>query len=369
MEKRRLASASNWPGLPEDLLDSIIPRLVYISDYIRFSAVCKSWNSVALKHKQKRERLTNHQYPLLLLISSRIEGCTSVSPYVFNFMTKSGIQDIQLHRFFWYGRCRGCLIYIRQACYEFFDVRIMPKHIDDFGTPIDLPRLCCFRPGHTRPDKVKSVVLSRDPCFGSFDVLITSYSCYAAHMKFDSKNWTCSGLGRSDYFASLVFYKDHILGASNRGGVLSLDVNIDHSLVPKGEKILPDLEHVRDSSGCFLVEATNGDLLMVLWYHDFDIHERYKLYKLLYSNGQHERIPIANLSGDSIFWGINHPVSVLASDYPGLCRPNSIYLICQRQPSDYICEEFNFEDRSMREDEIDEPYLTSASWIVPPIKL
>ncbi|KAA3454910.1 F-box protein [Gossypium australe] len=39
---------SDWAGLSRDLVDLILARLVSVSDYLRFGAVCKTWRSVAM---------------------------------------------------------------------------------------------------------------------------------------------------------------------------------------------------------------------------------------------------------------------------------------------------------------------------------
>lgn len=93
--------SSNWESLPDDQLVSIIDKLVQddLFDYFRVSAVCKSWNSVALSHKEK---LIPPQLPWLLNKSFS----SSSSHYIhidcepklsfYNFFMDSEVSNIML---------------------------------------------------------------------------------------------------------------------------------------------------------------------------------------------------------------------------------------------------------------------------------
>ncbi|CAL9016242.1 unnamed protein product [Prunus brigantina] len=63
------ALASGWACLPSDLLDSILEKLVPVSDYIMFSAVCKHWRSIALHNRKKRLESCHRQLPMLMVPS------------------------------------------------------------------------------------------------------------------------------------------------------------------------------------------------------------------------------------------------------------------------------------------------------------
>ncbi|KAH7867178.1 hypothetical protein Vadar_030018 [Vaccinium darrowii] len=50
-------SSSDWAsGLPEGILDSILDRVIQLSDYLRFAAICKPWFSAAAHQKDRRRR-------------------------------------------------------------------------------------------------------------------------------------------------------------------------------------------------------------------------------------------------------------------------------------------------------------------------
>ncbi|CAL8149329.1 unnamed protein product [Prunus armeniaca] len=63
------ALASGWACLPSDLLDSMLEKLVPVSDYIVFSAVCKHWRSIALHNRKKRLESCHRQLPMLMVPS------------------------------------------------------------------------------------------------------------------------------------------------------------------------------------------------------------------------------------------------------------------------------------------------------------
>ncbi|XP_059627435.1 probable F-box protein At1g44080 [Cornus florida] len=44
---------SDWAWLPKNLIDMILENLVSLSEFVRFGAVCKPWQSVAMENKLK----------------------------------------------------------------------------------------------------------------------------------------------------------------------------------------------------------------------------------------------------------------------------------------------------------------------------
>ncbi|KAE9468079.1 hypothetical protein C3L33_00027, partial [Rhododendron williamsianum] len=64
---RARCSSPDWAPLPEDLLVLILHRLIQLSDYFRFGAVCKPWHAAA--DHQKVHRLRDKQeVPMLLIL-------------------------------------------------------------------------------------------------------------------------------------------------------------------------------------------------------------------------------------------------------------------------------------------------------------
>lgn len=353
------STSSDWARLPDGLLDSILEKLVPIShDYLRFSAVCKSWNSMALNHKQKHML----QKPWLLT-SSWDDDCNERFMSLYSFTTPK-ICNFLFHipHKRCYGSSHGWLILMGIE-------RLLIVFNPVSGAAIRLPPLI----NTTEFSLLRKVVLSNDPSLGSFEVLASfSESNVFAYLKYGDKIWTYSKKTSFD-IVSFTFYKDRVLGVSNSGGrIVSLHISVGHddnigsskkssSSHIKIEEIAPQLND-KIFLDSFLVEITNGDVLAV---HRCESRSRskgyeiyYEIYKLVDSNGKFERISVLDLSGHCLLLGKNNPIPVLASNHPGF-KPNSIYYSCAsstiQKNSGFIIdaygiEEFNMKDRNVHVD-------------------
>ncbi|KAF3457958.1 hypothetical protein FNV43_RR02620 [Rhamnella rubrinervis] len=367
---------SNWACLCNDLLISIIEKLVHRSDFIWFSNVCKSWNSVALNHrKQKLNQLSNHQIPWQLTRS-----CDETNPSLCNYLpnTSPTIFNIKLRipskykTSMWrrYGSSHGWLVFMEKTTWML--VLLNPLS----GATIHLPPFI-DSPLYIFP-VFGRVILSRDPSLGSDFEVLFSCAIYVAHLKFGDKFWT-SKIFRDSYSPaqSLIFYKDQIIGVSTYSEIMCLDVisgdngsgRIEfRNITPKCSSMY--FEH------CFLSETTFGDLLVVcrrILYKSK--YKRYKVYKLIESDGQVPRlVPVDNLDGNSIYLDEKHnqSISVLASNYVGYCRPNSIYyqhVYFQKSEITFkyyevvAVEEFNLLEDRRRRHLI--PISLETFWVVP----
>nr|XP_048332817.1 putative F-box protein At4g22660 [Ziziphus jujuba var. spinosa] len=343
------ALSPNWACLPVDLLELILEKLVFLSDYIRFSAVCKLWNSIVLNdHKENRISLSNHQLPWLL-VSSRDEDedkdedreerfslYNFVKAEICNF--RLGIPHNYLNRRYC-GSSHGWMIFLSSS-----DQLVILNPLS--GTTIHPPP---FNENH----RVAKVILSRNPSLGSFEIIATFYGLTeVAYLKFGDEFWIHSeGNNLAFFIYNFIFYKDHIFGVSHRGRIVSLLKKCGHPfhLLWKPPKMI-------------FYWCTFLKILGIA----------YKIYKLIVlSNDQFKRIPMVNLDGHCLFLGKNRPISVLASNCPG-CRPNSIYYsygISRRRSGGaydmYGVEEFNLEDESVRELHRGIGSKYGGSWIVP----
>ncbi|XP_059669345.1 uncharacterized protein LOC132314503 [Cornus florida] len=68
------SSETDWAWLPKDLVGLIVDKLILLSDFVRFGAVCKPWRSVALDKKQKRNEARFKQPPMLLVPNGHGSG-------------------------------------------------------------------------------------------------------------------------------------------------------------------------------------------------------------------------------------------------------------------------------------------------------
>lgn len=313
--QRLSSSSSNWACLPSDLLDSIIERLTPLVDYLRFGAVCKSWNSTALNHKEKRIRQHKHRLPFMLMITNQ-NGFRNL----YNFSSAEPCNS-KLRISYKYARklfsasSQGWLLYFHPVKCQLAVYN--PLH----GTVISLP------PMRFKRYSWVEAVLSIDPYLGSFEVLAFNFQ-EVAHLKFGDEVWTYSSTGSRYMFSSITFYKDRMLGVTMEGDVLSINVMSDAQSSPDLHIAVVAQELFKGFEYLFLVESTKGDLLVVLRAFCPHLkHAAYKIFKMIESDGKLEKVLVEDLGGDSLFLGRNNSTSVLASDYPG-CRPNSIYLFC-----------------------------------------
>ncbi|KAF3457411.1 hypothetical protein FNV43_RR02068 [Rhamnella rubrinervis] len=327
-------STSNWAGLDPDILGLILHKLVYIPDYISFNSVCKPWNSLSSTHKEKRAWLNNkQQLPWLLLSSLNTDqNLLDVKLKLYNFtgerMSNFHILISSRNKYnCWYGSSHGWLITSKTDSPLILLNPLSGAIIDDL--PPLSNRKIMNAGGVTR------VILSRDPSSGSFEI------------------------------------EDRMLGVTDCGGICSIDVvnGGDVSSKIKTTEIARDLE-VESLVDGYFVETTNGDLLMVYRYYNYSFHKSaYEVHKLVVdSNGKLERIPVANLGGESLFLGQRScGMSVLASNYPG-CMPNRIYCVDDSDGHVQV-EVFNLEDASVATSCFPTGCSDFPTWLAPTRKL
>lgn len=148
----------------------------------------------------------------------------------------------------------------------------------------------------------KDFILSSNPCLRSdFEFLAAGCSDdydIVAHLKFRDKFLTYSQRKTTlDHLYIFAFYKNSILGVSESGKILSLDIihsfdKFSWSIMFK--EIPQNLNEVRNSSPIFsstFVRTTNDDLLSVHSYGKCgDPQKYYKVFKIIYSNGNFDII-------------------------------------------------------------------------------
>lgn len=63
-KRKRNSGSAGWACLPSELSELILEKLIPISDYIGFGAVCKHWQSATLHQKQQRMKSCHKQPPM-----------------------------------------------------------------------------------------------------------------------------------------------------------------------------------------------------------------------------------------------------------------------------------------------------------------
>ncbi|XP_059631833.1 F-box protein At2g26160-like [Cornus florida] len=339
----------------------IVDKLDSLSDYVRFGAVCKPWQFVALENKVKfLERKCYAQVPLLMVPTKD----NSEEFRILYNITRDKIYDFQL----WVPykkRCSGSsygwlftveenmgvtllnpfsgstielpsIMYVSKFEYHESDLEDIEVDIEYEYTPFDEPVLIEYQ--------VHKAILSADPALSPNDCIVTAIYSDRHQLAFirpSDKDWTYVEDERFNVIFDVIYYKGKVFAVDYWGGVLMIDVNSRGraSEAPQVKVIVPRIE-VYAHRIC-LVESSSGDLYNVQRFHSeigYDLqHEtsNFKVFKLLLQpneNGMPERIEVKSLGGDAMFLGDSHSTCISTSKFPG-CQPNSIY---------YIDDFFNF---------------------------
>lgn len=362
-----LSSSSNWSFLPKDLLDLIIDKLTSLPDIARLCAVCKSWNSIALDRKREIKKLINHPWQVVINSTPKqkqLQLLNFANSEFCEFQLRYPFDEEKICK----GSSHGWLVFEKEFESERFQVILLNPLS---GKIIDLPPIkrC------SRFSEIGKVVLSRDPCLGSFQVLVNFHNCFSkaglAHLEFGDEFW--SYFDWDDYelgpLSDITMHKNWIIGASFQGRIVCLHVDHDIRCIKFKQEVVPNFSS-KFYVLSYFVETANGHLLVVHRVDDFD--NPYSVYKLGYSNGEFKRIHVKSLGDHSLFLGIHHSALVLASKHSGLgYKSNTIYCsyasversaIFQKT---YRVEEFNMEDQTKKEDRRRYFFSSDTSWIVP----
>ncbi|XP_027090202.1 F-box protein At2g17036-like [Coffea arabica] len=336
---------ADWAWLPELLLDSIINKLIYPVDYVRFGSVCKHWLWVAMA--QNTYKACCSKVPMLM-IPARDGSTKSRSLYSVTQGKNTGVELPVPYNRRCCGSSHGWLAFAMD------DLAIILYHPFS-GKQINLPPLVKnFKPeDEYEPEYyVRKVALSADPLRnpdGYEAVAIYGGMNDLAFLKAGHKAWTPVPVGKvvkSHFRASDVIYFEGRMCVVNRynwvmpGRIVSVDTTSRRigTVARWRVKSQQEEEATMAQAGAYLVESSCGELLMVnrllsteapSTSNEAPSTGKLKVYKIQMRDGRREEVK--NLGDDSIFLGDNQSASVLASEVVG-CQPNSIYY------SDDYCE-------------------------------
>ncbi|XP_059654033.1 F-box protein At2g17036-like [Cornus florida] len=323
---------SDWAFLPKILLDMILDKLVSFSEYVRFGAVCKPWRYVAMDNKLKFiQNKFLGQVPFLM-VPSKDNSDERRSLYS---ITHNKLYDFQLRVPYikrLSGSSHGWLFTVEDS----LAVTLMNPFS---GATIELPPITEIDPPlpeyddgtpHEVEFEVRRAIMSADPASSPNDYIVTIIYSGCSHLAFiraGDEAWTYIDKKRFLSIEDVIYYNGQIFAIDYQSRVLMIDVNRKdgESKVPQvevAERVTrPDFEQI------YLVESSNGDLLLVKRFLDEnDAIEHttsgFKVFKLLLE--QFESLELKNLGGDTLFVGDNHSICVSASKWPG-CQANSIY--------------------------------------------
>lgn len=320
LENTSRPSTLGWAWLPSHVLDSILENLIPISDYIRFSAVCKHWESVALHHKQQRVKYRHNQLPMLMIPTKNNSGerhglysVTQGKPYNFELYVP-------------YKKCCGGSSH---GWLAFADDNLAITLLNPFtGRTIRLPPVTEVPP-QAETFKcdyyINKVVLSADPCLfpNDYEVLVVFDHARrnVAHFKSGDDGWSHIVIRTVIGFCDLIYYEGRFLVVSYDGLVFSIDTSSGSTAKPD---IILVVKHAPQGGG-HLVESSSGDLLLIRKSDRFDFRfgrltHSFKVFRLecAHGNRPEQAEEIESTGNEALF--SDHP------DFPW-CRPNCIYFV------------------------------------------
>ncbi|XP_058205047.1 F-box protein At4g35733-like [Rhododendron vialii] len=383
----------DWASLPAHLLDTIGEKLIDLSDFIRFSVVCKPWLYAATIDNQLKQQhralLARKQIPMLMVPSSDPkdnnsdgEGQEKRSLYS---LTRCKLYDFQLSLSY-RKRCCGSSHGWLATVEDNYAITL----INPFSgvSPITLPPLMqvdSYTDFSEMEYDIVKVVLSADPYMAPDSYQVAAiYSIFSlvALIKSDDAAWTYISKEQLSLASDVICYESqfHVIdewcGLTKIKSFSGIDHSIELEAIIKPDLTLPTIQ------SSYLVESSTGELLNVVRYlEQKDEIDQYvtwyfKVYKLSNSSEQPHPtwVEIESIGGDALFLGDNYSFSLLASQFPG-CWPNSIYFT-----DDFIIVQhikplgprdmgiFNLVDKSFRMHYTHDPShngMPPPIWIVP----
>ncbi|XP_062014590.1 F-box protein At2g26160-like [Rosa rugosa] len=327
-----MVSSPDWAWLPSDLLDSILEKLIPITDYIRFGAVCKHWQSAASHQKEHRMKSCHKQLPMLMEITrnykdeGRVDALFSVAQggklrqlnympyYIKNKQPFSGMT--------WCGSTHGWLVYDESNSVLTL-LNPFTRHT------ITLPPL--REPTDARAF-IHWVKLSADPCLcpNDYEVLVRYNSIEfdsvtsLAYFRSGDDTWTQIG---DESFASkvsdAVYYKGQFVALTRSELPANFTINFSSIPTTKFESHDPYSPYMISE---YILESSGGDLLLVKRIEvSMTSKKCIQVFKLLHADGDMPRwVAIKSIGSDVLFLCIRSAMSVSALDFPQ-CVPNSLY--------------------------------------------
>lgn len=359
-KRKRNSGSAGWACLPSELLDLILEKLIPISDYIRFGAVCKHWKSATLPQKQQRMKSCHKQPPLLMEITRNGKNESRAAL----FSVAQGGKLRQLNYVPFYNK-KGVELCVTHGWLAYHD-KLALTFLNPFtGHTISPPPLieptdAILHRLDSPATRIFQLVLSADPYLypNDYQVLV-QYRLYPrtnlAHFNSGDASWTQIGtpwLAMSVIDA--VYYKGQFVALTVSDETFP---SIFISGVPRPTVNQKSL--VLGSTRQYILESSAGDLLFVR-IKGFEFDEKYiQVFKLLRVGGNMPKwVEIKSIGTDVLFLGGGEPKCVSALEFPE-CHPNSIYF------TDGV---FNLENRRMeRHNCVNTHEGQTLLWISPTI--
>lgn len=304
----------NWTELPDHLLGLIIERLS-LTDYLRFGAVCVSWNSI-IKNREYRPR---PRPPWLMLLT---QGNNDRNAKFFNLIEER-IYTIPLP-----PPIIGCrdLIGFSFGWLITMNTYTLAMHLLNPITrvQIPLPSLTTYPTRHTVRAYQFKAALCSPPSGGDFTVIVTCPSEHAVAIARSGDNiWTAL------YTPGLAIIEDVF---HHNGQVCARDcfqkvVSWDHEDSPMPKTMAKNLDLPFSEYRSYLAEnRTNNELFMVVYFYGSSKSD-FSFFVL--DKNRCEWVEEADgMKGNTLFIGHRSCLSFPNGEYPEL-RPNCIYYLDQ----------------------------------------
>lgn len=320
--------SSNWAMLPKHLLDSVLERLPSRLDYLRFSVVCMSWNSVV------EDNLSKHTAPMLLAY------CGKQDTWNLCDIARDKVLDLQLdlpkRRFC--GFSKGWLISVDEnfivSLINPFS-RVQGKRAKE-NSIIGLPALNHIETSRKSFSElsdcyVLKATISANPISNAKDcivVIIHDHACQLAFIRLNKDTrWTYIN-ARIYNIYEVVYVEDKFYAIDYQNQLFCFKVTTEQF---NSDDIILVAEALEEPVWFFkkkyLVES-NKELLMVHRFLHYSRRRRRSTMKFevfKFDTNNHKWTEINTLGDTALFVGDNSSISVSASDFG--CLPNCIYFI------------------------------------------
>ncbi|XP_058190640.1 putative F-box protein At3g25750 [Rhododendron vialii] len=351
-KKLARCSSPDWASLPEELLVLVLRRLIQLSDYIRFGAVCKPWHAAADLQKDHRRRELVHKPELPMLLIPPPAKTAEEADYHCRRLysvTRRKVLNLEL-RVPYPRRCcgssHGWLATENEADagitllnpFSGKSFRFPKVSLDQYIKPT-------MRHKFSYELHILKVVLSHDPALmpnNDFVVVaIFDMMRSLAYIKPGDNKWTYIPPIIMSSLTDAIYHLGKFYVVDVYSGIFCVDISSFRK--PRVEVVAPRTP--TKANKAYIVKSRGEDLLLVQRFLEWRGKPRrwvtscFKIFKVLglgggssgagssaaASDGQIvERVEIHSLDDDTLFLGDNYSLSVSASDYPG-CRPNCIY--------------------------------------------
>ncbi|XP_078150055.1 putative F-box protein At4g22060 isoform X2 [Carex rostrata] len=341
-----LSHERNWSELPEDILHLLSKKLPDISDFIRFRAVCKSW--------QLSAPVTDPPPQLPWLLECRLERHQDLENAIIRFycLSSGKVHTITCpgsHRAWLHGPgCRYLLVYLLGNSERYL---LNPLTRDQIHVPFvnDLG----FSPDYIGPNPIE----------GGDIVVISGIKNYSGNwntptnlMAFwrpNDDDWAyVEGVGNS----ANAFYMGQYFSNDRQTGITHV---IDIATKKLAYQVAPP-EGTNPSLKGYTVMVESGGKILRLFYNYEAKPCHFDIYSLYFGDGESKPcwVKIIDIGNQMLFLQYNRGLALCASNFTGF-KGNCIYFLKYNQ---YLCR-YDIGDGTI--EVLPCPFDSVGTWFVP----